>query len=163
METKNIIWSNYGLNLILNRIDKEDSENKDILMECMYNRNAEFLENARKDLFKILPENIIAIADLGLWDGRRSGYKDLDNNLASVLDPCEDYDTFYVDQNGDVRHESIHHDGTNYILYRQWRPDLSDEQKDRFRAKILSGKYTRRDINRYTVRIGQYVADVYEF
>lgn len=139
----------------------EEPTEADIDEEYMYNLNLQF-EAERHNLNIALPEEIIAIANLGLWSGRHVGCKETHNtNIADCLECLEDYDTFYVDDLGDFRHESIHHDGRNYILYRQWREGLSDTQKENFIEKVLYGKVTRRDINRYTIRLGDKIAKVY--
>ena len=39
--------------------------------------------------------------------------------------------------------------------------NLSDKQKDNFRRKWAEHKATRKDLSRYTRKIGTYVADVY--
>ena len=49
----------------------------------------------------------------------------------------------------------------NTYLYRQFRVGTSEEQRENFMFKIISGKATRADINRYTIRLGDYIARVY--
>ena len=68
---------------------------------------------------------------------------------------------WYVDQYGNLRFTGHHHDGTNKVLYRMFRPELTDEQRENFTNKIYDGKATNADISRYTVRIGDYIGDVY--
>ena len=82
---------------------------------------------------------IIVIADLGLWNGRHSGYKLLSKkNINACL--SSEYDPkWYVDYNGDLRCEDRHHDGTNCYLYRELRTNLSDQQIDNFLSKIYNG------------------------
>ena len=55
----------------------------------------------------------------------------------------------------------IHHDGTNLYTYRAWKPEISHAQRSYFMQKVAIGKATRKDITRYTQRIGDRVADVY--
>ena len=104
---------------------------------------------------------IITIADLGLWNGRHSGYRLLDErNIRACL--SSEYDPkWYVDYNGDLRCEDRHHDGTNCYLYRELRTNLSDQQIDNFLSKIYNGTVTRKDITRYTIRLGDRIAKVY--
>lgn len=72
-----------------------------------------------------------------------------------------DYSTWYVDKNGDLRCTAIHHDGTNYYLYRTYKDGVSDEQIENFKWKIYNGKATRADITRITRRLGDEIGKVY--
>ncbi len=44
-----------------------------------------FRADAEDELDIELDENIIALANLGLWNGRQYGYKDLGNNIKEIL------------------------------------------------------------------------------
>lgn len=105
---------------------------------------------------------VIAIADVGLWNGRRMGYKLMENNVNACLywaSECDDIE-IYADQY-DIRSTQFHHDGHHNILYRELKPKLTDWQKNNFLAKIFEGKVTRKDITRYTRSILPYVKEVY--
>lgn len=71
---------------------------------------------------------LIAIADLGRWNGRFSGYKEI-KCLSDVMYTNCDYECIYIDGYGNLRKTESHHDGTNSILYRYWKDGVSDEQK----------------------------------
>jgi len=60
-----------------------------------------------------------------------------------------------------LRFTGHHHDGTNKVLYRMFRPELTDEQRENFTNKIYDEQATNADISRYTVRLGDYIGDVY--
>lgn len=60
---------------------------------------------------------VIAFADLGLWDGRRQGYKILGHNINGILNVSEDDNEWYGD-GFNIRGSLSHHDGTHYVLYR---------------------------------------------
>lgn len=101
---------------------------------------------------------ILAIADLGLWRGRRVGYRVLDANVNSIFSLTSDYTHFYVDANN-VRADLTHHDGTNYILFRELRGLPSTEK---FLQSIYNGgKPSSQQISRYTKSIRPQVAEVY--
>lgn len=121
--------------------------------EIYYNYDSE-----RKNLSCVLDGKIMVIADLGLWNGRRSGYKYLTENLNSIFDVGEDYNEWYVDDLGDIRCKAVHHDGTNYYLFRAVKPDMNMEILE---DKLYEGTATRRDITRYTERLGDYVGKIY--
>ena len=101
---------------------------------------------------------LIAIADIGRWNGRCGGYKEI-KQLCTVMYTSCDYERVYVDSNGDLRKEESHHDGNNSILYRYWKEGLTDGQKENFLNKIYNGKCTSKDITRYTRKAGLGIAN----
>ena len=166
---KNVLWSN-DLNIDDWRADLLDqypeyADDENALYDCMIDINDSYLEDIICDTENVFfDEGLLCIADLGLWHGRRAAYKQIGSSLADVFrDTAIDTCTFYVDKNGDVRAENVHHDGANYYLYRAWRPGLSYWTRDSFLYKLMTGKATRRDINRYTVRIGDSFSELYGF
>lgn len=124
--------------------------------------NNEYLDDERMNLDIQLSDSILAIADLGFWNGRAMGYKEIHSgNIADCLYSDCDYATWYLDELGDFRMDGTHHDGRNYVLYRVWKDGISSEQKENLLWKIYQGKATRKDITRYTRRIGDEIAAVY--
>lgn len=115
----------------------------------------DLLESAWEDLFYSNDEraDIIVIGDLGFWDGRAVGYKELSNMQDCFRGDC-DFSTWFIDEHKNLRYEGMHHDGTNHYLYRRWKDGLSWEQKDNFMYKLVTGKATSRDVTRYTKAIG---------
>lgn len=104
---------------------------------------------------------IIAIANLGLWNGRRKSYKIMKSNLTSVLDACGgDYLKVYADRY-DVKSVAVHHDGVNYITYRMLKPNLTEVQIDNFLNKLASGDFTKKDISRYTTSLKKQINQIY--
>ena len=104
---------------------------------------------------------IIAIANLGLWNGRKSYYKVMNSNLNSVLDSCGgDYLKVYTDRH-DVKSVAVHHDGVNYITYRMLKPNLTELQIDNFMNKLASGVFTKKDISRYTTSLKSQINKIY--
>lgn len=124
---------------------------------AIMNMLSEYLEdeciNHRSD---ITDGYIIAIADLGLWNGRHSGYKIISNCISDCFYNSCDYGKFYIDKLGDFRFEGTHHDGHNYILFRELKHDLGSVQVERLEEKILNGTLTRKDIIYYTKSLGKY-------
>lgn len=130
----------------------------------MYDINNEYLEDERVNLDIQLDRPILIIADLGLWDGRFSGYKEIESGrISDCLYSDTDYSTWYVDDCGDLRCDAVHHDGTNHYLYRTYKADASDTQIENLKNKIYEGTVKRRDITRITCRIGDAIAEVYGF
>ena len=133
-------------------------------MERMYDINGEYLCDERENLNIKLGEPILVIGDLGLWNGRRMGFKEIaSGNISDCLYSDTEYATWYVDEYGDLRCEAIHHDGTNNYLYRVYRKSATEEERDDLKNKIYSGEVTRSDIDRVTSGIGKEIAEVYGF
>lgn len=131
-------------------------------IKVMYGTNNDYLDDERSNLDIKLNRDILVIADLGLWNGRRSGYKELNSsNIRDCLYDDGDFVTWYVDKLGDLRCDSTHHDGTNHLLYRVYKDDASNEQIENLKWKLYCGKATRKDITRVTRRLGDEIAAVY--
>lgn len=167
MIKKHIIWSDMNLNLD----DWKDTlleENPAYTEEEMYQRmfalNSLYLCDERLNLSSIILERpILVIGDLGLWNGRRSGYKLINSGKVSdCLFSKEIGDTcWYVDERGNFRGELHHHDGTNYMLYRGIRPWVSEENLNALTSRIYEGKDFSQQLARLTFRLGDLIGDVY--
>lgn len=128
--------------------------------EC-YFMNKLWFEDEQNNLSSVEDSGeLIAIADIGRWNGRVSGYKRI-KDLPDVLYSSCDYERVYVDSNGDLRKDESHHDGSNSILYRYFKDNLTEEQKDNFLDKIYNGECTQKDIIRYTRRAGVGIAKLF--
>lgn len=168
-DNKWVIWSNWNLD-----IDDECYTNywKEMEEDCgelsddekwkiLYEQNGEWLEDERLNLNVKLEDEIVVIADLGLWYGRRGGYKLIKSgNISDCLCDSADYLEWYCDRYN-FRCRAAHHDGTNYYLYRVLRSELSWEQRENFLNKLYNGEVNDRMIRRYTKSIRPYIADVY--
>ena len=164
---KNIIWSNYDLRLEDFEDAFKDEEEfleekltEDRKYELMDEWNNMYLDDERINLNIGLHEDIIIIADIGTWRGRFDGYKEVGNNIADCLYSECDYVTWYCDRYN-FKATCIHHDGTNYLLYRVWKEDVSETQKENFKNAILERKLTPQMISRYTKSLRPYIAEVY--
>lgn len=167
---KYIIWQNYN-------IDLRDEDNEDYLKQyypevtseaekyCIIEElNNFYLEDERANLNILLDDDIIILADVGRWDGRHRGYKELhSNNIADCLQFEKDcwYAEWWVDSYGNLKSRQSHHDGTHYLLYRAWKKGVTDEQKENVLDGLYFGTISQRTIRRYTEGIGKYVAEVY--
>lgn len=166
-EQKHLIWSNYDLDYEDWRADLEADYpelSEDQLMALMYEINGNYLDDERANLNIHLDQPILIIADLGLWRGRRMGYKEIESgNIRDCLfsDRDTDYATWYVDKLGDLRCDAIHHDGTNFLLYRTYKDGVTESQIDRLKEKLYYGTATRADITRITRRLGDEIGKVY--
>jgi len=168
---KHTIWSNLNLDVndwkdsIIENWKENNSgtpTDEEIYEEMLF-LNGEYLEDERCNLSIQTENRIITIADLGLWNGRKIGYKLTDkrnvNECLSIYDDC-DYAEIYCDRY-DVRSKQIHHDGTNYYLYREIKPNITDWQLQNFCTKLYNGTVTSQDISKYTRSLMPYLKKAY--
>lgn len=139
--------------------DSSDEE----LMGIINDDNHLSFEDDLDELKKLkLPESIICIGRLGLWNGTTVGYKEYPS--LNILFHCQSSDGLtkaYVDENGDLRADLHHHDGTNRYLFRMWKSSASDTARENFMSKIYNSDFSQNDISRYTVRLGDFVGKIY--
>lgn len=104
---------------------------------------------------------IICIADLGLWDGRKSGYKMIGGKTVNQILTVQQGDyfkVFYDSETDDVKAVDTHHDGTNYYTFREIRHNMDITI---LQERIYNGTATKTDINKFTKPLGKYVRKVY--
>lgn len=166
--TKHVIWSNINLDLddwrdfFAEEYPEVDQDDEDALYSMMVELNNDYLDDERHNLNIQLSQPIIVIADLGLWHGRCMGYKEIESgNIRDCLYDSNDYVEWYVDGYGNLRSTSVHHDGTNRYLFRTWKDETTDTQRENLEYKIYCGKATMKDISRYTRSIGGEISRVY--
>lgn len=155
-----MIWTNNYIDYEDYRADYPDDDDIE-LQNHVSEINYDELEFIKHELDIKLSNNIIIIADLGLWDGHHTGYKEIGSYISDCFNCDQDYNTWYIDKCGDLRCEAVHHDGTNNYLYRVWKPDISEKRKNTFRDEIYRNDFTDRDIKMYTNRIGGRIGEVY--
>ena len=121
-----------------------------------------WLEDERTNLDIELPSEIVIIANLGLWNGRRVGIKTTRHtNIKDIL--CHQLSgiseiKFYCDRYN-LKADESHHDGTNHYTYRMVR-----ENRDigGLVDRICRGdKITPQIINYYTESLVDRVNKVY--
>lgn len=132
--------------------------------DFVYTQNDYFLDDERDNLCEIKPSNgIIAIADLGLWNGRVLGTSKVDfHNVSDCLYSDCDAAHWYVEGN-DLKCDAAHHDGTNHYTYRKWKDGVTPYQKESLRCEIAYGDQEKaeRMIKRLTTGLGRDIAQVY--
>lgn len=129
-------------------------------IEFLYWENENWLGDERMNLNITTKNPILVIADLGLWDGRKSDYKVLaSRNIGAILSThCEDCVTYYADCYN-VYCDGIHHDGTNLYVFRELVG--SEEECRPLLDAIRSGRGYTALMRRYSRSILPYVAGVY--
>ena len=135
--------------------DLEDYEPSadDIYDQAYFEKQVEFedFETLLKTIDKDVNLDIIALADVGRWNGRFNGYKEL-KGLGDILNVGGSIqDLKYFIDGKDLKSVQYHHDGRNYIVYRLVKPYISDYIYD----KILNG--SEKHIKRYTSPLGDII------
>lgn len=166
---KHIIWGNRNLDvddwmdaykefLEINKIDG-DPNDEDALYNYMIETNDIYLDDERVNLNKKVDGRILVIADLGLWNGRKQGYKILGNTISDIL---YDENGEYIEWYGDgynIKATVSHHDGTNYYEYRIIR---EDRNINNLLDAIYNGEeITCKKLNYYTKSLYEDVAKIY--
>ncbi len=161
-----IIWSNMNLNVDdwrdayaefceINKIEPGDEYD---IYNWMEETNALYLDDERANLNKQLDGDILIIGDLGLWNGRKNGYKIARANLNAIFDIGDDLMEFYAGGR-EIRATGCHHDGRNYYLFRAARPG---RDLDKLLNALYCGEYiSPQKLNYYTRSIYSDVARVY--
>ena len=155
----NVIWSNDYETIEAIRKDLENEEDKEVNFYQASFLNSDYLEDERINLSGIKSNDIVAIADLGLWNGRRVGYKLFDNVKSCLYSDCDEVE-WYCD-GYDFKAIMRHHDGTNYVVYRERKSGFSEYAWNNFLNKIFDGTVTKSDISRYTKSLKPKIAEVY--
>jgi hypothetical protein len=149
---------------------KEISENNDVPVEdisdeAVWDYISHSVENwyddERLNLNQELDNFVICIADLGLWNGRKSAYKLLGKNLNSILYNTGDSYEVYV-EDGEVMARDSHHDGTNYYNWRVLKSGLSNVKVNDLLDSIVEGDAEEK-IRKYTKSLAPYVKRIYGF
>jgi hypothetical protein len=140
--SKRIIWSN-----------------RDVDVEDYFLLNT-YLDDERENLNVSVDGRIIVIADLGLWYGRRQGFKLLGSRISDILSDDSDYIEWYGDGHN-IKAIASHHDGTNYYEYRVVREDRNIENL--LVAIQMGEKITRKKLNYYTKSLYKDIAKIYRW
>lgn len=166
---KRIIWSNRDIDFeqwkeaLIEYQKENDYDNPEDVTDddvlCFIDESlSNYIDDERMNLNIVTDGRILAIADIGLWNGRRQGYKVLGCNVNNIFNVSEDYNEYYSDGHN-IKATCIHHDGTNFIEYRVIR---EDKNITNLLNDILYGKeITRKQLNYYTKSLLPYVAKVY--
>lgn len=145
----------------INDWDPADYESEESRWDLVYDLNNDYLEDERANLDVNVGSTIYAIADVGRWNGRADGYKEIKSgNLSDCLYANVNgmsYCTWYVTQDGEFCLDESHHDGTNYVVYRAERNDLTDDEYNNLHYEAV----TTEQLWDYTRPLGPDVGKVY--
>lgn len=101
---------------------------------------------------------ILAIADIGRWNGRFKGYKVYEHfNLKELL--YDKYDFCVYIENNNLWIRNSHHDGTDYIKYRAIKEDTNYEN---LLNKLYHNKtFSNTTLNRYTTSLVPTINEIF--
>lgn len=110
---------------------------------------------------------LIAIAKVGLWNGKRIAYCELGHpeNLREIIaktnssrGECE-LGKVILNENRDIAYSMHHHDGTNYIVIRERRNNISEENWRKMRNAIYNQDIEEAEklIAKCTKKTGKYI------
>ena len=121
------------------------------------------IEDLQNELSSVnINGQLIAIVDMGLWYGRKAGYKLLETDLGDILNLASDYDDVEIfTEDNELKMNLYHHDGTHFVTIRDFKPTLEDEKKDDFISKILNGEINKHVIGYYTLKLGDKIEKMY--
>ena len=153
---KRVIWSNNDYDEWAEAMADEITD-EEITPEYYGYCRENDLDDERANLNVEVDGYIVAFASLGLWDGRKQGAKLIGTNVKDILYTNDDYATWFCDPHN-VKAETIHHDGRNYILY---RVADSKEKAERLVNKIAYGDMSEEQFRRATSSLRPYIAQVY--
>lgn len=173
MAKRTTIWKSYGMYSLeellyqeevckefLSEVNPEIEQTEENITDEIYFRIDQSFEDGKSNLFKIIDGRILAIASMGLWNGRKSGYKILGNNLNEILTTeigCDEKEIYCDAYN--VYAQGSHHDGRNYVEFREIRENRNIEN---LLNKIYSGQeVTRREINYYTKSLRPHIKQIF--
>lgn len=115
-----------------------------------------WLDDERCNLNKEIDGVIIAIADLGFWNGRCDGTQIIGHNIKDILyTDCDDAEWYGDGYN--IHSTQYHHDGRNYITYRVVG---SVEEAEKIQARVYNGA-SYADVYRSTRSLYPYIGDIY--
>lgn len=134
-----------------------DYDDEEITYETYCSECEICLDDERSNLKIEVDGYIVAFANLGLWNGRVNAAKIIGTNVKDILYSSCDYVTWYCDVHN-VRSEQIHHDGTNYIIYRVAK---NKEEAEKLVRLVGYWDMSEEEFRRKTKSLRPYVAKVY--
>ena len=138
------------------------SKNDDDFYGWKNEQETDWFQAVEENLNVELDTRILAIADIGRWNGRVMGYRELTRNLSSILLSMNvDYlKVYFTDR--EVKAKGIHNDGTHYVTFRAWKDSTTDAQKERATKAIYNQKENAMAlVKRYTRSLAKDVKKIY--
>ncbi len=160
---KNVIWQNLDFEIDETELAAEDSMSAQDLYDLAAEEAAQEMEDLRIMADMPLEGDIIVIVDVGRWNGRHAAAVVIPGNLKNCFNPMfldSGFGEYWIDPNGNLCSSEVHHDNTNFYVYRGIKPGVTPAQIDRLKEKIISQTVTMRDLGRLTYKLGPKMKEV---
>lgn len=154
--------------------DDYPDEDEDILRGWAEDAADNDIRNEQENLSDIeIPNGILGLGRIGRWwantatgkDIRPVGY--LEYSPATVGECIKHYSTgmsyicAYLDENWELCVREADHDGTSDYVFRAWKKDVSEDEKEELKEKIYMREDCAEDLERLTYALGDEIAKVY--
>lgn len=107
---------------------------------------------------------ILCVANLGFWNGRRQGYKECGKNIAKaisgIFSDSEEYREIYV-EDGEVVGHGYHHDGVHHYQWRLIKKSASQSDIKKLKEQIYNGEDYSELLTKCTKSLAPAVAKIY--
>lgn len=137
----------------------------DQIYDLMNDENQDLYFDECSNLDIDLGRPILALLDMGLWDGRKGSFALIKSgNIKSCFAPhcrCMSSNTMYVTEDGEFCQDESHHDGTNHYRYRVFKEGTTEYDISQVEDAIYDGTFTEDMLNYFTRKIGPDIAKVY--
>jgi hypothetical protein len=136
---------------------------EDGLLDYANENNRDWLNNEKMNLNKPMTTKFLVIASLGLWDGRRSGYRVMNiKNLNDIFNVyASNSETTFSFNRYDVHVTCSHHDGTNYYTIREIKEGREKAVENLCKKLYENEKVTQQEISYCTKSIRKYMKEIY--
>lgn len=142
-------------NFELEGIEDVDEE---MIQEEAYFLKDVYFEDLQKEIKDFKLNDVLCLANLGLWNGRKPGYKVVDGSILNQGVFSDSYYSIFLEDN-DLRAVDPHHDGTNYYIFREIKDNVNI---DNLLNDIYSGKeISKQKLSYYTKSIYPAFAELY--
>lgn len=126
--------------------------------EYAIRENDKVLFKMRNELDVCLKNEIVGITTIETEDDVVHDYFLCGNNISDCLYD-EDITLWYVDEKDDFRGEEKRESGVSKVLYREFKANVNESTKTTFLESIRNGTCTKKDVRKYTRKIGDRVVD----
>lgn len=140
--------------------NREDYEPEEYSWDRFYGDIDLWADAERMNLNWQIEGTIVALASIGTWRGRRTGYKIVGDKLNDIFNCNADGNEYYCDQD-DCCATCSHHDGTNYITYRVVKPGDMDKVEELLDKMVYKDSDYEADVYKHTHSLMPYIADIF--
>lgn len=139
---------------------KADYPDEEYSWDMFYDDISDWFDCEKDNLNWQIEGTIVAIANLGFWNGRRKGYKIVGDKLNDIFNCSQDKNEYYCDQD-DCKAVCSHHDGTHYITYRVIKGEDREKVEELLDKMAFEDSDYEADVLKHTHSLMPYIADIF--